>query len=161
MKNIYLLISALLISFLAAGQANLSTISFDDGIILTGTITPFEKSKHTYDTCGSVFGWKYICLIDGKQWYGTDHDLTLPKNQLTKLIITIQGKEIILETTGMFNVGTENKLQPSKFHVSKNGEEYVLQAILSDGAGTYIVQWKIIKNISQRIKISNNEADFD
>jgi len=161
MKFIYGIIINLLFISQAFCQTSVTKIILENGIMLTGTISTFEKSKHTYDTCGSEFNWKYICLIDGKQWYGTDHDLTLPRNQLTQLTINIHGKEISLETTGMFNISPDNNLPSRKFHLSKNGEDYLLQGIFSDGAGTYIVQWKIIRNTSQRIKISNNEADFD
>ncbi len=33
--------------------------------------------------------------------------------------------------------------------------------MFSDGAGAYIVQWRIVKGKSERIKISNDEADFE
>lgn len=139
----------------------ISSIELDNGITLTGTIETFDKSKHSYDTCDSGSGWRYICLIDDKIWYGNDKGMDLPKNQLTKLTIKIEGKEIQLETTGMFNTNFGNELKDGQYHLTRTGEEYLLEAMFADGAGAYIVNWRIVKDRSQRIKISNKEADFD
>jgi len=142
-------------------QKRISSIDLDNGITLVGTIEKFDQSKHEYDTCDSGLGWKYICLIDGKIWYGSDAGMELPRNQLKSLTIKIDGHEIELETSGMFNVSFGNYFRDKQFLLKKNGEDYILEGMFSDGAGAYIVQWKIVKGKSERIKISNNEKDFD
>lgn len=161
MRLLYVLFLGLVTTGQSFSQVKVSSIDLGNGITLTGTIETFNKAKHKYDTCDSGLGWKYICLIDGKIWYGSDMGMDLPKNQLTKLTIKIKGKEIQLETTGMFNTNFGNELKDGQYHLTKTGDEYSLEAMFSDGAGTYIVNWRIVKGRSQRIKISNNEADFD
>jgi hypothetical protein len=150
----------LFVTGLCFSQSNISSIDLGDGISLTGTIETFDKSKHKFDTCDSGLDWKYICLIDDNIWFGSDKELTTPRNQLTKLTIKIQGKEIQLDVTGMFNPNYKNELKVGQFDIDRTEEEYLLSGMFSDGAGSYIANWIIIKNKSQRIKISNNEADF-
>jgi hypothetical protein len=161
MRLFYILFFGVLANGQSLGQVKVSSVDLGDGVTLTGTIETFNKSEHKYDTCDSGLGWKYICLIDGKIWYGNDMGMDLPRNQLTKLAIKIKGKEIELETAGMFNTNFGNELRDGQYHLTKTGDEYFLEAMFSDGAGTYIVNWRIVKSKSQRIKISNDEADFD
>ncbi len=142
-------------------QKRISSIELDNGIILVGTIEKFDPSNHEYDTCDSGLGWKYICLIDNKIWYGSDAGMDLPRNQLKSLTITIDDQKIELETSGMFNISFGNYIRDKQFYLKKNGEDYFLDGMFSDGAGAYIVQWRIVKGKSERIKISNDEADFE
>src|SRR6478609_3175022 len=100
MRLIHILFLGLLATGQSFGQVKVSSIDLANGITLTGTIEIFDKSKHKYDTCDSGLDCNYIFLIDGNIWYGNDMGLDLPKNQLTKLTIKINGKEIRLETTG-------------------------------------------------------------
>jgi hypothetical protein len=161
MRLAYLLFLGLLAIGQSFGQVKVSSVDLGDGIILTATIETFDKSKHKLDTCDSGHDWRYICLIDGKIWFGSDMGMDLPRNQLTKLIIRIKGQEIHLETAGMFDTNREIELREGQYHLTKTGEEYFLEAMFSDGAGAYIVNWKIVKNKSLRTKISNDEGDFD
>ncbi len=84
-----------------------------------------------------------------------------PEINLKNLTITIGGHEIELETSGMFNVSFGNYFRDNQFFLKKNGEDYFLEGMFSDGAGAYMVQWKIVKGKSERIKILNNEKDFE
>lgn len=129
--------------------------------MLTGVVESFDRSKHKYDTCDTGLGWKSICLIDGKIWFGADAGMTLPRNQLTKLTITINGVEVPLDVTGMYNPSFLNELSFRQFKLKKVEVGHMLFGAFSDGAGAYTVHWTIIKNKSTRNKITKDEADFN
>jgi hypothetical protein len=141
-------------------QKTTSTINLDKGVLLTGTIEPFDSTKHKYDTCDTGLGWKSICLIDGKIWFGADAGRDLPRNSLTKLTIKINGAEVPLDITGMYNPSFKNELTTEQFKLKQVEVGHVLFGHFSDGAGTYTAHWTIIKNKSMRNKISTDESDF-
>lgn len=141
-------------------QSVRSEVKLSSEITLTGVIKKFDVTKHKYDTCDTTLGWKSICLIDGQIWYGCDAGLELPKNQLTELIITIAKEEIMLDVSGMFNPSIENVLSANQFKLEPNEIGYNLYGHFSDGAGTYSVHWKIVKNKSIRQVITNDERAF-
>jgi len=138
----------------------MSTINLGGGITLTSSIEKFDPSKHIFDTCGAKMQQPSICLIDGKIWFGTDEGMELPVTQLKRLTFTVNGSAIALDITGMYNPSGGNTLKKDHFKVKKEGSGYMVYGMFSDGAGSYTAQWKIVKNRSIRLKISNDEADF-
>jgi hypothetical protein len=153
MKSIILLLIST-ISLSIYGQVQNITIDINSSIKITGTIKAFEVQKHKIDTCDTGLGWKSICLIDNKPVFGTDNDM--PDNQLINLTIIIKNKEIPLNVDYMFNPNFE--LHKEQFKIKKCEVGQILTGIFSDGAGTYMVQWKIIKNKSFRFLITNDES---
>jgi hypothetical protein len=141
-------------------QSVRSEVKLSSEITLRGVIEKFDVTKHKYDTCGTTLGWESICLIDGQIWYGCDAGLELPKNQLTELIITIGKQEITLDVSGMFNPNLENVLSANQFKWQPHETGYNLYGYFSDGAGTYTVHWKIVKNKSIKQVITTDERAF-
>ena len=86
--------------------------------------------------------------------------MDLPRNSLTKLTIKINGAEVPLDITGMYNSSFKNELRTDQFKLKKVEVGYVLFGHFSDGGGTYTAHWTIIKNKSIRNKISTDESDF-
>ncbi len=121
----------------------------------------FNAKSHKVDTCDTGLDWDFVCLIDGSPWYGSDAGLFFPRNQLNKLVITIDGINIDLETAGMYNINFKKVLRKKQFSLVKSEFGYRLYAFFSDGAGTYTVHWKIVGNKSLREVISNDERYFE
>jgi len=153
-------ILAFIISFQLDAQINMSTINLGGGITLTSSIEKFDSSRHIFDTCGMRTQQPTICLIDGRIWFGADEGMELPRTQLRRLTLTINGSAIALDISGMYNPSGGNTLKKDHFKIQKEGQSYLLYGFFSDGAGTYTALWKIVKNRSIRLKISNDEADF-
>lgn len=138
-----------------------SKVVLAKNIELIAVIEKFDSTKHHYDTCITDFGWKSICLIDEQIWFGTDQGLDLPKNKLLKLTIVINGKSILLETNGMYNVNFGSlTIREKQFKLTKTNVGFMLYGFFSDGAGTYTAHWRIIKNKANRNIISNDESNF-
>lgn len=157
MKKTLTISIALLIIAPAFGQKVNSSIDFDKGIILNSVCEPFISSQHKYDTCNNR---QVICLIDGKIWFGNDLGLELPKNQLTKLSIRINGKDVALDVSGMYNPSLTGKLTKSQFKLETSGDIHTLYGYFSDGAGAYTAHWTIVKNKSLRQIITRDEREF-
>ena len=159
MKYFFTCILLLLISNTNA-QKITSKVELEKGVILFATIEKFIPRQHRYDTCTTQFNWKMICLIDGKIWFGTDDGMGLPKYKLKSLTLTINGRKIPLDVTGMYNPSFDGYLSKRQIELVKDNAGYLLYGFFSDGAGTYTAHWRIVKNKSMRLKISRDERDF-
>lgn len=158
--RIFLTIPFLCCAIQIFAQSTTSKVILSPGVTLTGTIENFDASRHKYDTCNSIDGWKSICLIDGKLWFGSDAGLKLPRNQLTRLSIAIGEQVIELEVTGMYNPSIENELSANQFKFEFQEVGHMLYGYFSDGAGTYTAHWKIVNGKSIRQVITNDERAF-
>lgn len=135
------------------------TIELDSGIVLIGKVIPFDSTKHKIERCKYVWGTG-ICLIDGQPFYGMDHDDDPPKNELKKLTLVINGVHTQLDVSQMYNPNYENLIYKNRFRIRKYGIVYELTGWFSDGAGTYLVRWRIINGKSIRTAILDNEQGF-
>ena len=141
-------------------QKHQSSFQLEDNITITATTEIFHWKEHELDTCRTTEG-KKICLIDNKIFFGTD-GLELPKYELKELLIVLDGVTIPLETSGMYNPNVHHAdLRKLQFKIVKSDPGYLLTGFFSDGIGTYIAQWLILKKNAIRIKISNKENDID
>ena len=154
-KHTTLLFGFLILTTNLFCQVNTSTVNLDSGIILKSKIETFNPANHKIDSCETGLGWTSICLIDDKPVFGTDHEI--PKNQLVELIVLINGKEIPLDVDFMYDPNWENILRKDHFELKKEEVGFSLWGKFSDGAGSYKVHWKIIKNKSFRFLIMDNE----
>ena len=110
----------------------------NDSIQITVTEKKFEPKKHSFTY--SKENKDQIQLIDRKQYYGTDGEL--PEFQYDEVKIKIGTQIIVLPKSA-----TENLFQPSLYkvvaHYDKKSKTIYIDSINSDGAGSYIVVWKI------------------
>jgi hypothetical protein len=120
----------------------------------------FTASEHKLDTCDTGLGWLNICRIDGKPWFGGDAGLDLPKYQLSSLILEFKNKSIKLDVSQMFEPAYNGILQRDQLKITKTRDGFVLDAYFSDGAGTYVAQWKIKNGISNRTVLTKDESQF-
>lgn len=135
------------------------SIYFDGGARLSFTVEKFDASKNTLDTCDSNEAYAWICKINGQKWFGQDHSLVPPSNQLTELAFTVKNISTKLETSGMYNVNYQ-WVAAKQFKLDSSGSKYILSAGFSDGAGYYEAEWEIENGIGKRVLLSNDEADF-
>jgi hypothetical protein len=159
MKRLCIILFWILVTAELHGQTK-SSINLGNGVILSAVVESFKADQHKYDTCDTGQVWKTICLIDGEIWFGTDQGLSIPKNQLTKMTIKINGIEIGLDVSGMYNPTFTGQLAKKQFKLKSIGEEYILYGYFSDGAGTYTAHWTIIRGKSLRQIITKDERDF-
>ncbi len=135
-------------------QRIISSVDLNNQVTLTALIETFDSSKHLYDTCDTGLGWKSICLIDGKIWFGSDAGMKLPNNQLISLALLINKNKIELDVSGMYNPAVKNEIRKDQFVLEKTEVGYSLTGFFSDGAGAYSVNWLIVKGKSLRTRIS-------
>ena len=154
MKTIIIFLFLVLSAGQIFAQSNISTVELEKQVSITAKIESFDSSKHIYDTCDTGLGWKSICLIDSKVWFGSDAGMELPKNQLINLTLLINGNKIELDVSGMFNPNWKNEIRKDQFKFEKKEVGFNLQGFFSDGAGAYSVNWLIIKMKSLRTRIS-------
>lgn len=103
-----------------------------------------------------------ICLINGKPWFGTDNNIEYPKYELAELVVITPDGEILLDVSGMFNPNIHHAdLRQTQFRLKKTEKGHELTGLFSDGVGTYMAKWLIIKTSSIRLKLSNDEQDVD
>lgn len=159
MKGLPAILIVLLVTTALRAQTK-SSIDFGNGVTLSAVVETFQADQHQYDTCDTGQDWKTICLIDGKIWFGNDQGLGLPRNQLSRMTIKINGKETNLDVSGMYNPSFTGQLTKSQFKLKSTGEELVLYGHFSDGAGSYTAHWTIIRGKSLRQVITNDERAF-
>jgi hypothetical protein len=150
----------LLYSFNVQAQKINSKVELTKNISIEASGQEFKASDHKLDTCDTGQGWRMICLIDNKPFFGTDDGLDVPRFQLDQLTLFLDKKKIRLDVTGMFNPSFSGKINSRQFKLEKDQPGYILHGFFSDGAGTYTVHWKIIKGRSVRVLISGDEKYF-
>lgn len=129
--------------------------SYNDGITLIMTINPFDAKSHTIKKCGD-----YICLIDGKPFYGSDGKM--PKRVVSRLVFVKKGKRIDLDVSSMYDPSLN--AEAMKTHISVLpywGDAYKVTGYFSDGAGAYVCQWLVMSDGAIRTHISNFEELID
>lgn len=153
------IILILMTSFILCMNVNAQRIELDSGIALVGNVVPFDSTKHKIERC-NFSGYTGVCLIDGKPFFGQDQGNFLPRNQLVELTFTINGVQSKLDVSQMYNPNYENKIYKDRFTIRRFGIVYELTGWFSDGAGTYLVRWKIIQGKSIRTAILDGEQGF-
>ena len=115
----------------------------------------FRPEKHKIDRFTIWDDWKGIGLIDGKQVFGTDW--SMPHTQLIAAHVEIRGKKIPLDVSCLLNPWVD---VPSKEAFSCTAVEggYEIRGGFSDGAGSYSVLWRIVRDHSVRVCITTGGA---
>lgn len=93
-----------------ANESVVNEIDLGNDIALKAEVAKFDKSKNTTTDCGGG----HICLINNKPVWGADGDI--PASMLKSLVVSIKGKNIKLDTSGMFNPSAVG-LGAGDFHV--------------------------------------------
>ena len=110
----------------------------------------FDPSQHKVTTTNSGA----VRLIDGKQFFGTDG--SLPRTQLDSATHIVEGTKMPLDVGQMYDPWFAVPA-PESFSVTRYEGGWVLTALFSDGAGTYLARWRILNGTSLREVISDDE----
>ncbi len=140
-KDRYKLVSNF--SALTVSKKTENAITLKKGAIeVTITQSAFDKKKHTF---------KYfkdhpnqIELIDNKQYWGRDGGM--PTTQFDKISIKVEGKMLLLPQAAL-NGLYEPSIYNAEVNYDKTNDTFYIQTMNSDGAGSYLVIWKVEKGI--------------
>lgn len=99
------------------------------------------------------------CLINGHIPFGSD--ATLPKTFVKRIGITYRGQSYSLDVSDMYNAWGSRPLEVKgvvryfggKCFDAKNCQ---FRGIFSDGAGSFVAEWKIINGIPLRTVLTNS-----
>lgn len=133
-------------------------IALNEHIVLYYSVVPFETKHHEIELC-YFQNQPYYCLIDGKEWFGSDMGTELPKYEIKELYIIQNGIKIDLDYSKMFNPVFDTVINEQHFSLEDLTDGILLKGWFSDGAGTYCVEWEIKNKIALRTLISNSESD--
>lgn len=154
MQYIYLLVLhlSLLLFTLNAQAVNervaTTPLILPDGqtVTIETEIIPFNERDHNIEHCGPV-----ICSINQSFFFGSDN--LLPKEEIKKITVRYQDRNIELDSSGMFDPLAVNEatyvLKPLHDNI------YKLTGKFSDGAGSYCAQWLFSDTASIRTIIGN------
>lgn len=129
--------------------------SYEKGVTLALTVDVFDAKSHIIKKCGD-----YVCLIDGKPFYGTDGKI--PTHVVSSLIYEKQGKRIALDVSSMYDPIVSSESMKWAFSVNSGdyiggGNSSTITGYFSDGAGAYVCQWRVALDGAIRNHISNYE----
>ncbi len=113
-----------------------------DSFQLTITQRKFNKKEHTFQYLKNYP--EQIEKIDNKEYWGTDGGL--PFNQFEKVEIKIGKKTVSLPKAALQGLYEPNLTSAEVYYDEKNDSFYI-QTMNSDGAGGYLVVWKVEKGI--------------
>lgn len=137
------------------GQTRKFEVDFTKSTKLYIETSDFDSLKHKI-TRTTINGWNAVYQIDGQLVIGTDWDI--PKSKLDKLIFVTANDKIKLDISSMFNPWVSNYCNTHYFELKPIEGGYLLIANFSDGAGSYIAEWRIIKDKSIRTMLSDDEG---
>ena len=122
--------------------ADYDSVFVKDSIKITISTRPFVRSR--YHLTHFKDSPKYIQLIDGKQYWGTDGEM--PTTEYKSIHITLGNKELILP-----KAATENLFEPSigtaQVNYDRKNDILYIQSSNSDGAGAYEVIWRVQRGV--------------
>lgn len=113
-----------------------------NNIQITITQSQFDKKKHRF---------KYIKeypdqieLIDNKKYWGRDGGL--PTTQFENIGIKVGQKTIILPKSALEGL-YEPSIYSAEVNYDKTNDTFYIQTMNSDGAGSYLVVWRVEKGV--------------
>jgi hypothetical protein len=119
---------------------------------------PFVASRHRIKSCR---GRADVCLVDGRVPFGTTGGM--PKTYVKSISASIQGRRYELDASQMFDAWggrpVEAKLPDgTRFRYfggrCADAVNCTFRGLFSDGAGTFVAEWKIVDGTPQRTVLS-------
>ena len=114
----------------------------NDSIQVTITQSNFDKKKHKFKYVSEYPD--QIELIDNKKYWGTDGGM--PTKKFDKIVIKV-GTKIITLPKYAFDGLYEPSIYSAEVNYDYKSDTFFIQTINSDGAGSYLVIWKVINGI--------------
>lgn len=99
---------------------------------------------------------KRLYAINDRVLFGTDGEL--PKYVLQSATLTLKQQVYHLEVANMYNPWLAGAPDSALCKITRQSDrQYRLQMLLSDGAGSYYAEWRIVGEASIRTALSNDE----
>jgi len=142
-------------------QAQTKQVRLAFGSVLTLERAPFRVTGNVlkYDVPKHANEFKSLISINGKPVMGTDGEI--PKYVLAKATLLLNGHRYNLPVADMYNpwfgAGAAYGPNPELFRLLKVGPAYKLQALFSDGAGSYGAEWRLANNTAKRTLLTKDE----
>ena len=118
----------------------------------TGKVLKFNAGK-------GLNGTKTLLDSNGHPVFGSDGEV--PQYILQKALLLIGSHQYNLRVDGMYNpwfgTGFKDGPNPHFFNLKKIGNSYRLQALFSDGAGSYAAEWVIIGASTRRTVLTADD----
>jgi hypothetical protein len=115
------------------------------------TAAPFVRARHRLQRC-AIGGEKVVCLIDGRPVFGTDGEL--PDTMLARATVTLDKRRIGLDVSSMY----QPRLNDRTITAERSEGGCTVRACLSDGAGAYVAEWRVVSGVPLRTILSADQA---
>ena len=135
-----------------SSKENSKIILKKEGITVVLNEQNFDKSKHKFSYYKDAND--QIEFIDKKKYWGTDGGI--PKTEY-KSIVVLMGHVILLLPTTAFENLYEINLDATSVNYDKANDILYIQSMNGDGAGSYVVIWRVEKGIYKDKLISYGE----
>ncbi|WP_201978540.1 hypothetical protein [Hymenobacter rubidus] len=139
-------------------QTQRTSVAIDKKDRLTFERVPFSATGKTFKYVANKQpnGTKTLIAINGKPVFGTDGEL--PKYTLNKASVLFKRHSYLLPVSGMYNPWFGQKLDKQFVQLKKAGDTLTIQAVFSDGAGSYLAEWKIDGDSAKRTLLTADDA---
>lgn len=144
--------------FLSAGACAAPDVEFvlPSGVRVQIVERPFAEGHFKMSGCLKV---NQACLINGHVPFGSDLDL--PKTYVKRITASYQGHSYSLDASDMYDAWGRRPLE------FKGGIRYFgggcadpkscgFRGIFSDGAGTYVAEWRVVNGVSVRTVLTDS-----
>ncbi len=153
------IIAASAVFFLAPasvlGADIIASFKLPSGHKVTIVEAPFAEGKLKYSDSSP-------CLVDGRIPFGTD--CGIPSTYVKSLSVVVNGKSLKLDTSQMFNVWGNRHLitykgKPVRYFGGSclDKEICVFRGLFSDGAGTFVAEWRVVNGATARTVVTSDE----
>lgn len=139
-------------------QTQRTSIAIDKKDRLTFERAPFSKTGKTFRYLArkQPNEPKTLVAINGKPVFGTDGEM--PKYTLTKASVLFKGRSYQLPVSDMYNPWFGQKMDKEFVHLKVVSYTLAIQAVFSDGAGSYLAEWKIEGDSAKRTLLTADDA---
>jgi hypothetical protein len=137
--------------------ADMYETTLPEGIKVSIVEEPFDATKHKITYCENAVACP--CKVDGAEPFGAA-PCELPRHSLVSLVVTLADDSYPLDTSNMYNAWEGRPLvtgDHKSLAVQCRSGECTISAALSDGAGSYVAEWKIKDGKSRRTLLSADE----
>lgn len=148
-----LLLLILLITVNCYSQTEKITIRLENDIFLILEKSDFKLTDQTVD----YYNDQIPIGLNNRIIFGTDGEI--PTSGLTKATLKIRETIHQLKIDDMYNLWFM-EVNERFFNIKKEGNQFRLTGIFSDGAGTYAAEWLIIENSNIRTLLTANEEEI-
>jgi hypothetical protein len=145
-----LVILALLAMGALRARAQVQRLQLSKSVVLLLDRRAFAAAQNHVE-----YARKVPVAINGKPIFGTDGEL--PKYRLASATLLMNGLRYSLQVDGMYNPWFGTGANAGRIRLLQEGPAFKLQAILSDGAGSYGAEWLLIGSSSIRTILTKED----